>query len=82
LEVTTARIMEPQYGAEVIDKNGRKLGKISYLVRDTWDGGIKKFMIYRKPPEKDLTFSPEDASEITESTVKLNIAVEETDESQ
>ncbi len=69
--------MEPQYGAEVIDKNGKKLGTISYLIRDMWDGGIKKFMIHRKPPETDLTFSPQDASEITETTVRLNIAVEE-----
>jgi sporulation protein YlmC with PRC-barrel domain len=69
--------MEPQFGAEVIDKNGKKLGKISYLIRDTWDGGIKKFIIHRKPPEKDLTFSPQDASEIAETTVTLNIAVEE-----
>jgi sporulation protein YlmC with PRC-barrel domain len=66
---------EPKMGAEVIDLNGKSLGKIDYVVRDTWSGNVKKFMIYRKPPEEDLSFSPDDTSEITEDVVKLNITI-------
>ena len=61
----------PQIGAEVVGKNGKSLGKIDYIIRDTWSGDIKKYIIYRKPPDTDLSFSPEDISEATESTVKL-----------
>jgi len=66
---------ERKMGAEVIDLNGKSLGKIDYVVRDTWSGNVKKFMIYRKPPEEDLSFSPDDTSEITEDVVKLNITI-------
>jgi sporulation protein YlmC with PRC-barrel domain len=68
--------MTQQIDLEVVDKNGRSLGKIDYIIRDTWSGDIKKYIIYRKPPDKDLSFTPEDISETTESTVKLNIAVD------
>ena len=69
--------MKPQYGAEVIDKNGEQLGIINYLVRDTWSGEIRKFMAHRKVPDKDLVLSSEDASKVTESTVELNLTFEE-----
>ena len=65
-----------QFGLEVVDKNGRSLGKIDYIVRDSWSGDIKKYIIYRKHPDKDLSFSPDDISETTESTVKLQIVIE------
>ena len=72
--------MEPQYGAEVTDKNGKPLGAVNYLIRDTWSGEIRKFMVQRKAPEKDLVMSPEDISEATASTIKLNVSVEELNE--
>ena len=65
-----------QFGLEVVDKNGRSLGKIDYIIRDSWSGDIKKYILYRKPPDKDITFTPDDISEITESTITLNIVVE------
>ena len=65
-----------QIGAEVVDNNGRSLGKIDYIIRDTWSGDIKKYIIYRKPPDKDMAFTPEDISETTDNTVKLNIVTE------
>ncbi|HEY94013.1 MAG TPA: hypothetical protein G4O15_03650 [Dehalococcoidia bacterium] len=65
-----------QFGLEVADKNGKSLGKIDYIVRDSWSGDIKKYIIYRKPPDKDLSFSPEDISEMTEKTVILNTVLE------
>jgi sporulation protein YlmC with PRC-barrel domain len=67
---------EPQMGAEVEDKNGKSLGNIDYVVRDTWSGDIRKFIVYKKPPEADLSFTVDDAAEITREKVKLNIAVE------
>ena len=72
--------MEPQYGAEVIDNKGESLGTVNYLVRDTWSGEIRKFMVYRKAPEKDLVMTPEDVAEATENTVRLNISTKELNE--
>lgn len=65
-----------KFGTEVVDKNGRSLGKIDYIIRDTWSGDVKKYIIYRQRPDEDISFSPDDISETTESTVKLNIIVE------
>ncbi|UCC15917.1 MAG: hypothetical protein JSU58_05960 [Dehalococcoidales bacterium] len=65
-----------QFGLEVVDKNGRSLGKIDYIIRDSWSGDIKKYIIYRQRPDEDISFSPDDISEITESTIKLNTAIE------
>ena len=63
---------EPKIGVEVVDKNGKSLGKIDYIIRDTWSGDIKKYIIYRQRPDEDISFTPDDISEITESTIKLN----------
>ncbi|MFC1947325.1 hypothetical protein ACFLXY_05335 [Chloroflexota bacterium] len=65
-----------QFGTEVQDKNGKRLGKIDYVIRDTWSGDIKKYIVYRKPPDEDISFSPDDISEITENAVKLNTVIE------
>ena len=64
-----------QFGTEVLDKNGRSLGKIDYVIRDTWSGDVKKYIIYTPPPDEDITFSPDDISEITENAVILNIVI-------
>ena len=65
-----------QFGVEVVDKDGRSLGKIDYIIRDTWSGDIKKYIIYRKRPDEDISFSPDDISEITGNNIKLNIVIE------
>jgi sporulation protein YlmC with PRC-barrel domain len=65
-----------QFGTEVVDKNGKSLGKIDYIVRDTWSGDIKKYIIYRQRPDEDISFSPDDISETTESIIKLNLVIE------
>ena len=65
-----------QFGVEVVDKKGRSLGKIDYIIRDSWSGDIKKYIIYRTRPDEDTSFSPDDISETTESNIKLNIIVE------
>jgi len=72
--------MEIEYGAEVIDKNGKVLGTVDHLVRNTWSGEITKFMVCRKAPGSDLFFSTEDVLEATKSKVKVNISSDELNE--
>ena len=69
--------MELEYGTEVIDQNGKILGTVDHLVRNSWTGEISKFVVRRKAPDKDLFLSPEDVFEVTKSTVKLNVSLEE-----
>jgi len=69
--------MELQYGVKVIDQNGKVLGTVEHLVRNTWTGEISKFVVRRKSPDKDLFLSPEDVEEITKTTIKLKTSAEE-----
>jgi sporulation protein YlmC with PRC-barrel domain len=69
--------MEIQYGAKVIDKNGRVLGTVDHLIRNTWTGEISKFIIRRKAPDSDLLFSAEEVLQATKSKVRLNVSLDE-----
>jgi sporulation protein YlmC with PRC-barrel domain len=69
--------MEIKPGAQVIDKNGKVLGSVTHLARDGWSGEVKKFIVNRKPPDKDLFFTPEDVLEATDASIKLKIALDE-----
>ena len=69
--------MEIEYGAEVMDRNGKVLGTVDHLVRNTWTGEISKFMVRRKAPERDLLFSTEDVLEATRSEIKLAVSFNE-----
>jgi len=69
--------MEIEYGAEVIDRNGKVLGTVDHLVRNTWTGQITKFMVCRKAPDSDLFFSTEDVLEATKSKVKVSSSFDE-----
>jgi len=69
--------MEVEYGAKVIDKNNETLGTINQIIRDTWTGKIRKFVVLREAPAKDLFLSPADTTEVTKDAVKLNITREE-----
>ena len=64
-------------GAKVIDRNGKVIGKIDYLIRDIWSGEIKKYMVRREAPDKDIFFSPDDTLEASETEIKLKKLVEE-----
>jgi len=68
--------MEVEYGSDVIDSNGKPLGTIDYVMRNTWTGEITKFMIRRKAPERDLFISLQDVQSITESAVYLAVSAE------
>jgi sporulation protein YlmC with PRC-barrel domain len=70
-------LMDIQYGAEVIDKNGKVLGTVDHLMRNTWTGKITKFAVRRKAPDADLFFSTECVLEATKTRVKLNISFHE-----
>jgi hypothetical protein len=69
--------MEPRIGIAVTDKSGESIGTIDYVMRDTWSGEIKKCMIYRQPPDKDIVFSIDDIAETTENLIKLNLSKDE-----
>jgi len=69
--------MEIEYGSEVVDKSGKVLGTIDHIIRDTWTGEIRKFMIRKKLPDKDLMFSPQDVLEATKSRIKIDFSFNE-----
>ncbi|MGB5925425.1 MAG: hypothetical protein WBH01_04950 [Dehalococcoidia bacterium] len=69
--------MEIKPGVQVIDKNGKVVGSVNHLARDGWSGEVKKFIVNRKPPDKDLFFTPEDVLEATDASIKLKIALDE-----
>lgn len=69
--------MEIEYGAEVIDKNGKRLGTVDRVIRDTYTTEIKKFSVNTDMTDTDLFFSPEEVHEATSSAIKLKIALDE-----
>jgi sporulation protein YlmC with PRC-barrel domain len=69
--------MDIKPGVQVIDKNGKVVGSVNHLARDGWSGEVKKFIVNRKPPDKDLFFTPEDVLEATDASIKLKIALDE-----
>ena len=69
--------MQIEYGAEVIDKNGKVLGTVDHIVRNTWTSELSKFMVRRQAPGRDLFLSPEDVLEVTKSKIKVNLSFNE-----
>ena len=74
--------MEIEYGAKVIDRNGKVLGTVDYIIRNTWTGEISKFMIRRKAPDRELFLSPEEVLEVTSTGIRLNISCDELSETR
>jgi len=69
--------MEVEFGAKVIDRNGKVLGTVDHLMRNTWTGEITKFAVRRKAPDEDLFFATKDVLEATKTKVKLKISFHE-----
>jgi sporulation protein YlmC with PRC-barrel domain len=69
--------MDIEYGAEVFDKNGRRLGTVDRVIRDTFTTEIKQFTVSTDITDTGLFFSPEEVQEATSKTVKLGIALDE-----
>jgi len=72
--------MEIEYGAEVVDKNGKVLGTVDHLMHNTLTGEISKFVVNRKPPQRDLFFSPRDVLETDASKIRVNVSSHEVGE--
>jgi sporulation protein YlmC with PRC-barrel domain len=69
--------MEIEVGAEVIDRNGKKVGRVSRVLLDTYSGEISKFTVSTQLADEDLFYSPEHVLEATAKKVKLKIAFEQ-----
>jgi hypothetical protein len=69
--------MEIKYGAPVKDAEGKTLGSVNRVIKDSWSGDIRRFVIARNDSAKDLFISPEDVMEATDTEVKLRINIDE-----
>src|SRR4030043_172082 len=69
--------MEIEHGAEVIDKNGKRLGTVDRGIRNTYTTEITKFTVSTEIANADLFFSPKEVQEATAKTVKLGIAFDQ-----
>ena len=71
--------MEIEYGATVKDKNGKVLGTVNRVMRDTWTGDISKFSVSTELAEADLFYDVGEVAETSSEEVKLNIAFGESE---
>lgn len=69
--------MEITYGAEVRDKNGKVLGTVNNVIRDSWTGEISKFQVTTDPTEVGFFIPPQNIDKATPKEIKLNVALEE-----
>ena len=69
--------MGVEYGAEVVDKNGRLLGKVDYIVSDAWTGESSGFKVSLAKSKTDLLISTEHVVEATPARVRLGVTLEE-----
>ena len=69
--------MDIEYGARVKDKNGKVLGKVNKVIRDTWTGEISKFQVTTAPTEAGLFIPPDKIDKATPKEIKLKVALEE-----
>ena len=69
--------MEIKYGAEVVDKKGKVVGTVGYVVNNMWTGEISKFMVRQRALGDELFFSAEDVLEVTGDRVMLRISFNE-----
>lgn len=72
--------MEIEYGAEVIDKNGKVVGTVDYVVRNTWTGEVSKFMVRQEEVGNELFFLTKDVLQVAGGKVKLCISLNELSE--
>ena len=69
--------MEIEYGAKVKDKNGKVLGKVNNIIRDSWTGEIAKFQVTTDPTEAGYFIPPENIEKATPKEITLKVAQEE-----
>ncbi|MBA7560324.1 hypothetical protein ES708_01949 [subsurface metagenome] len=68
--------MEIEYGARVKDKNGKVLGKVNNIIRDSWTGEISKFQVTADPPEAGFFIPPKHIDKATPKEIKLKVTLE------
>ena len=66
-----------EYGAKVMERNGKVLGTVDHLAHNLSTGEISKFLVRREWPEKNLFLSPDDVLEATENEMRLKLSFEE-----
>lgn len=72
--------MEIECGAKVTDRQGKVLGTVDHLIRNTWTGEISKFVVRRRAPDEALFFSVVDVLQATKSKIRLDISLDELSE--
>jgi sporulation protein YlmC with PRC-barrel domain len=73
--------MDIEYGAEVIDRNGKPLGTIDYVIRNTWTGDISKFRINNNTLGNELMFAPEEIIDTSKYFIKVDYSSDRASES-
>ena len=57
--------------------NGKVLGTVNKVIRDSWTGEISKFQVSTELNETGLFVSPENVVEATPNEVKLSVTFDE-----
>jgi hypothetical protein len=73
--------MDIEYGTEVIDREGRALGTVDYVIRDSWTGEISKFRVHRHSSGSEFMFSPGEILELAETKIKVDVSSNESSDS-
>jgi hypothetical protein len=66
--------MEIEYGTVVVDRDGKALGTIDYVIRDSWTGEVNKFRVHRNPSGSEIMFSPQEILELAENGIKVDVS--------
>ncbi len=69
--------MEIEYDTKVVDRNGKVVGVVDYIMRNTWTGEISKFMVRQSTLGKEVFFSAEDVLQVKGGEVKLRVSLSE-----
>jgi sporulation protein YlmC with PRC-barrel domain len=69
--------MQIEYGAKVKDKNGKVLGTVNNVIRDSWTGEISKFQVTTDPTEAGYFIPPDKIAKATPKEITLKVAQEE-----
>ena len=62
------------FGAEVVDKNGKVLGAVARVIQDAWTGEPRKFQVTSQNDDIGLFIPASDVAEATPRQVKLKVA--------
>jgi len=66
--------MEIKFGTPVKDVQGNVLGSVNRVIKDSWSGDIRRFVVARNDDSaQDLFLSPDDVLEASGVEIKLRI---------